>query len=136
MSGSQDSLHDGTVTFLPHRLNRQPVVVRGLTADELWVCVGLSATVGLMLGIPLAWLASTLAMVPTLIVAAIGMGVFVGGGALRRHKRGRPDTWLYRQLQWRIATRHPLMAAWVGGHVLISRSGFWTIRRGMHGGAR
>jgi len=24
----------------------------------------------------------------------------------------------------------------VGGHVLISRSGFWTIRRGMHGGAR
>lgn len=49
MSGSQDSLHDGTVTFLPHRLNRQPVVVRGLTADELWVCVGLSATVGLCL---------------------------------------------------------------------------------------
>jgi hypothetical protein len=55
--------------------------------------------------------------------------VFIGGGILRRLKRGRPDTWLYRQLQWRIATRHPLMAGWVGGHVLISRSGFWSTRR-------
>jgi conjugative transfer region protein (TIGR03750 family) len=46
-------------------------------------------------------------MVPTLIVAGIGIGVFVGGGLLRRWKRGRPDTWLYRQLQWRsrCATR-------------------------------
>ena len=129
MSGSQDSLHDGTVTFLPHRLNRQPVVVRGLTADELWVCVGLSATVGLMLGIPLAWRASTLAMVPTLIVAAIGMGVFVGGGALRRHKRGRPDTWLYRHLQWWIALRHPAFAPYTGGRSLVTRSGCWTARR-------
>lgn len=33
---------DTLVTFLPHRLNRQPVVVRGLTADELWICAGLS----------------------------------------------------------------------------------------------
>jgi len=39
--------------------------------------VGLSATVGLGgLAFRLAWLASTLAMVRTLIVAAIGMGVF------------------------------------------------------------
>ncbi len=30
-----ESRPDGTVTFLPHRLNRQPVVVRGLAADEL-----------------------------------------------------------------------------------------------------
>ncbi|WP_143496144.1 DUF3487 family protein, partial [Pseudomonas aeruginosa] len=50
--------------------------------------------------------------------------------------RGRPDTWLYRQLQWRIATRYPLVAGWVGGHVLISRSGFWTTRRSAARGAR
>ena len=64
------------------------------------------------------------------------VGVFIGGGILRRLKRGRPDTWLYRQLQWRIATRHPLMAGWVGGHVLISRSGFWSTRRSVARGAR
>ena len=54
-------------------------------------------------------------MVPTLIVAGIALGVFVGGGFLRAQKRGRPDTWLYRQLQWRLALRNPALAALLGG---------------------
>ena len=129
MSEHQHIRADGTVTFLPHRLNRHPVVVRGLTADELWVCCGLSGAAGLLVGAPLSWVFRTIAIAPTFIVVGVALGVFVGGGILRRLKRGRPDTWLYRQLQWRIATRHPLMAGWVGGHVLISRSGFWTTCR-------
>lgn len=56
-------------------------------------------------------------------------GVFVGGGALRRHKRGRPDTWLYRHLQWWIALRHPAFAPYTGGRSLVTRSGCWTARR-------
>jgi conjugative transfer region protein (TIGR03750 family) len=120
---------DGTLTFLPHRLNRHPVVVRGLTADELWICCGLSAAFGLAVGLPLAWLSSTIALVPTCIMAAITLGIFVGGGLLRRQKRGRPDTWLYRQLQWWLASRYPLLAGWVGGTALITRSGVWTVRR-------
>jgi len=120
---------DGTVTFLPHRLNRQPVVVRGLTADELWICCGLSGAGGLLFGLPLVWLLSTIALIPTLIVLGIVAGIFVGGGMLRRQKRGRPDTWLYRQLQWAITTRYPLLAGWIGGHGLIARAGFWTVRR-------
>jgi len=71
---------DGTVTFLPRRLNRQPVVVRGLTADELWICCGLSGAGGLLVGLPLAWLLSTIALIPTLIVLGIVAGIFVGGG--------------------------------------------------------
>jgi conjugative transfer region protein (TIGR03750 family) len=130
MAGTPDFHEDGTVSFLPHRLNRQPVVVRGLTADELWICVGLSALAGLLLGIPLTWLASTLALMPTVIVAAVAFGVFVGGSALRRRKRGRPDTWLYRQLQWHIALGHPLLSPWIGGDSLVTRSGHWTTRRG------
>ncbi|HNR82283.1 conjugative transfer region protein, TIGR03750 family [Dyella jiangningensis] len=129
----QDAAHggprDGLVSFLPHRLNRDPVVVRGLTADELWVCAGLSAAAGFMAGLPLAWLTRSIAMVPTLIVLGIGVGVFVGGGLLRRYKRGRPDTWLYRQLQWRLALRYPALAAHVGGGQLITRSGWWSTRR-------
>lgn len=120
---------DGTVSFLPHRLNRHPVVVRGLTADELWICCGLSGAVGLFAGIPLSWLLSTIAIAPTLVVLSITFGVFIGGSILRRKKRGRPDTWLYRQLQWQIALPHPLLAAWVGGHRLIYRSGYWSVRR-------
>jgi conjugative transfer region protein (TIGR03750 family) len=62
--------------------------------------------------------------------------VFVGGGLLRRHKRGRPDTWLYRQLQWRLAVRHPLVADWLGGQGLITRSGYWATRRSLGRGPR
>ena len=118
------------VTFLPHRLNRQPVVVRGLTADELWITVTLAATLGLAIGMPLAWLTRSLAVAPTLIAVSIACGVFVGGGVLRRHKRGRPDTWLYRQIQWRVRRRLPALSRYVGGSELIGRSGYWTTRRG------
>lgn len=129
MAASSDTPHDGLVTFLPHRLNRQPVVVRGLTADELWICAGLSAVAGFVVGVPLAWATHSIAMVPTVVVAGVALGVFAGGGFLRRQKRGRPDTWLYRQLQWRLALRYPLIASWLGEHGLITRSGRWTTRR-------
>ena len=129
MPSATESPREGLVTFLPHRLNRQPVVVRGLTADELWICAGLSAVAGFLVGVPLAWLTHNIAMVPTLIVVGIGIGVFAGGGFLRRQKRGRPDTWLYRQLQWRLALRYPVLATHFGGQQLITRSGWWSTRR-------
>ncbi|UXS00114.1 TIGR03750 family conjugal transfer protein [Agrobacterium tumefaciens] len=129
MPEHQDVRPDGTVAFLPHRLNRHPVVVRGLTADELWVCAGLSGAAGLSVGIPLAIVFSMIAIAPTAIVLGIAAGVFAGGGMLRRQKRGRPDTWLYRQIQWWIARRHPGIAQFVGGRDLVTRSGYWTTRR-------
>jgi len=135
MATPAETTRDALVTFLPHRLNRQPVVVRGLTADELWICAGLSAAAGLVLGVPLAWLTRSIAMVPTLIVAGIALGVFVGGGFLRSQKRGRPDTWLYRQLQWRLTLRYPALAAHLGGCRLITRTGQWSTRRTADRGA-
>ncbi|CCG36508.1 putative uncharacterized protein [Xanthomonas citri pv. mangiferaeindicae LMG 941] len=125
----QDIRPDGTVAFLPHRLNRHPVVVRGLTADELWICAGLSAVAGLLTGIPLAFALSAFAVAPTAIVLAIALGVFAGGGMLRRLKRGRPDTWLYRQIQWWVAVHQPSLAHFIGGRTLVTRSGFWATRR-------
>ena len=135
MATPAETARDALVTFLPHRLNRQPVVVRGLTADELWICAGLSAAAGLVLGVPLAWLTRSIAMVPTLIVAGIALGVFVGGGFLRSQKRGRPNTWLYRQLQWRLTLRYPVLAAHLGGRRLITRAGWWSTRRTADRGA-
>ena len=119
-------------SFLPHRLNRHPVVVRGLTADELWICCGLS-------GAAACWSARRCPGCSAPLPSRRPSLSWAWPGRvhrrrhLRRLKRGRPDTWLYRQLQWRIAARHPLMAGWVGGHVLISRSGFWTTRRAARG---
>lgn len=120
---------DGAVTFLPHRLNRQPIVVRGLTVDELWICAGLSAAIGLVVGLLLAWLAGTIAVLPTMIVTGVAAGVFVGGGFLRRQKRGRSETWLHRSLQWRLAVRYPSLGVHVGTRSLVTRSGYWTTRR-------
>jgi len=117
------------VTFLPHRLNRQPVIVRGLTADELWITTGVSATCGLAVGLLFASLTNQWAIVPTAIVLCVGAGIFLGGGVLRRQKRGRPETWLYRQLQWWVRRRVPALSAYVGGSELITRSGYWTTRR-------
>ncbi|WP_080675455.1 TIGR03750 family conjugal transfer protein [Pseudomonas kilonensis] len=129
METLHQSASDGTIIFLPHRLNRQPVVVRGLTADELWICTGLSATAGITWGIPAAWLASSIAVVPTVIVLTISAGLFIGGGLLRRQKRGRPETWLYRQIQWWLANRCPELSRRFT-YELITRSGVWTTRRG------
>lgn len=129
MTGQGTARREVTVTFLPHRLNRQPVIVRGLTANELWITVGLSAACGLILGIAIAFLTHSVPMVPTLIAACIALGVFIGGGILRRHKRGRPDTWIYRQLQWRVIQRVPALGAYLGANDLITRSGYWTTRR-------
>lgn len=129
MAELPDTRGDGTVGFLPHRLNRHPVVVRGLTADELWVCSGLSGTAGLIVGTPLSFLFGSIAVAPTAIVLGIAAGIFVGGGVLRRRKRGRPDVWLYRQLQWRIALNYAVLAPLAGADVLITRSGWWTTRR-------
>lgn len=63
-----ESRPDGTVAFLPHRLNRQPVVV------------------------------------------GIALGVFVGGAVMRRQKRNRLETWLYRQVQWWVSRQLPALA--------------------------
>lgn len=134
MPSHQESGRDGLVAFLPHRLNRQPIVVRGLTADELWVCAGLSAAAGLVVGLVLAWLLNSIAMAPTVIVAAIACGVYFGGGRLRSKKRGRPDTWLYRYIQWRVTVRLPSLGIHIGGRELVTRSGFWSTRRSGIGG--
>jgi conjugative transfer region protein (TIGR03750 family) len=129
VTSGMEARRESTVSFLPHRLNRQPVIVRGLTADELWFCVGASALLGLGLGIMLAVWFGSLALAPTCVVACVAAGLFFGGGLLRRHKRGRPDTWLYRHIQWWTRRHAPFACGLVGGRDLIVRSGFWSTRR-------
>jgi len=90
MSEHQHVRADGTVTFLPHRLNRHTVVVRGLTADELWIFHGLSAAPACW-SAHLCWVFGTIALAPTFVVLGVALGVFMGG-ILCRLKRGRPDT--------------------------------------------
>lgn len=122
-------LEDGTINFLPNRLNHQPIVVRGLTADELWITVGITGVAGLFIGIAVALFTGQIGMAPTTVLVSIAIGIFAGGGMLRRKKRGRPDTWLYRQIQWTAAYHYPTIGALLGGANLIRRSGWWEVKR-------
>lgn len=126
---SDHLLPDGTLLFLPSRLNRQPVIVLGLTADEMWVTVVAGAVIGAGLGVGIAVLFKSLALAPTTLVLCTALGLLVGGKLLRRHKRGKPETWLYRYLQYTLVTRWPVLTAWVGGADLVRRSGRWSTRR-------
>jgi len=129
MTEPLEQLPDGTLRFLPTRLNRQPVIVLGMTADELWLSVGISALIGLVIGIGLAIVTKSIAMTPTTMVVAVASGIIFGGKFLRRLKRGKPQTWLYREMRWQVSTRWPALKDWAGGSDLLTRSGVWTTRR-------
>lgn len=120
---------DGTVTFLPNRLNRQPTIVRGLTADEMWITASVTGVVGLLLGIGVALTTGQIGMAPTTVLVCMTLGIFGGGSIVRRKKRGRPETWLYRQAQWYLVRHYPILGRCLGGRHLINRSGGWEVRR-------
>ena len=116
---------DGTLMFLPGRLNSQPVIMGGLTADEMWTTLVLSIAAGLVVGIS----AALLTQIWALIIAGAMLGAVLGLGiasrVLRRMKRGRPDTWVYRQMQLALARHIPV---WSNAR-LITRTGAWTCHR-------
>lgn len=118
-------LDDGTLVFLPGRLNSQPVIMGGLTADEMWTTLVLSIAAGLVVGIS----AALLTQIWALIIAGAMLGAVLGLGiasrVLRRMKRGRPDTWVYRQMQLALARHIPV---WSNAR-LITRTGAWTCHR-------
>ena len=93
MNDAIERLADGTLVFLPERLNRDPAVLRGLTNDEMWVALGAGALVGLVLGVPLAIATASIAVAPTSMIASMALVLFAGGTLLRRAKRARPETW-------------------------------------------
>ncbi|MBI6855541.1 TIGR03750 family conjugal transfer protein [Pseudomonas cichorii] len=125
MSDQQDQFEDGTLRFLPNRLNTQPVVIGGLTADEMWLTIFGCASGGFFVGIPVAFF--TTPAIPVIFALAGGTGgLLVAARILRRWKRGRPETWLYRQAQWLIAQHGPSAA---NSGKLVIRSGAWTSKR-------
>ncbi|QHB28870.1 hypothetical protein TCK1_3524 [Pseudomonas monteilii] len=124
MFDAPTTLPDGTLTFLPERLNRDPAVLRGLTNDEMWVALIVGAVLGLILGGPLAVATVSIATLPTCMLLCMALVLLGGGKLLRQVKRARPETWLYRRLQWQLAVH------WgIGTHTLILHSGPWTVRR-------
>ncbi len=111
------------VTYIPERLNEQPVVVLGLTDAELRA----AALAALAVFVPLGSVAGA-----AFGQLAVGMGggavcaigaVYVAGKVLRRVKRGRPTGY-----------HADLARAWledhgIGGDSMLRRSGVWEAAR-------
>jgi len=121
-----ESNGEGTVLFLPERLNRHPVVIRGLTSNEVLLAGSLGALAGIPLGFVLWLVTGKMPLLPTstLLVGPF-ITLFFGAAVLRRLKRGKPETWVYRLLHFKLRQRFNL----VFGQTLTTRSGYWTIRR-------
>jgi len=117
---------EGTVLFVPERLNRDPIVIRGLTSDEVLLAGGGGVVLGIPVGLVLWLVTGQMPLLPTSMVL-IGpfVTLFFGGSGLRRLKRGKPETWVYRLLHWTLRQRFGLAF----GQALTTRSGHWTIRR-------
>lgn len=117
---------DQTVRFLPDRLSRDPVVLRGMTNDEMFIVAGLGIGLGGFLGV-VVWLITGDLAIGVSIMALLSIIVFfVASGILQRAKRNRPATWFHRNLQWQIAAKTGLS---FGSRVNL-RSGVWSARRG------
>lgn len=114
---------DETIQFLPERLNRQPVVFRGMTISELLVVFGVGFVVGLLLGIVATVLIGDWALIPTCALGFAFLFTFKGGNVIARLKRGKPDTWLPRYLEQRFKTNRLLIDK-------TDNRKYWSIRRG------
>ncbi|KAE9541355.1 TIGR03750 family conjugal transfer protein [Ursidibacter maritimus] len=108
-----------TITFIPERLNRRPAVFRGMTFFELVLVMFIGAALGALLGLlvillfPVDWYAIPMGML------AIGyLAMRFGGAYISRLKRGKPDTWLDRFVEFKT---HPSK--------FITTSHYWSIKR-------
>lgn len=111
-----------TIEFLPNRLNRPPVVFRGMTGGEVALMALVGAAIGAVPGIVSAMYLG-IPMVPTGCAISTAAALWFGGAVLRRLRRGRPDTWLYRKIQWDLARRG------LNGAGLITESAVFRTRR-------
>lgn len=112
-----------TIEFLPDRLNREPVVFRGMTTTELFIALVAGFGGGLLAGIFPAMLLSIWALIPTGALVGAALAILISGKYLARMKRGRPDSWLYRAMGAALARKG------FGDPRLVQVSAIWVIRR-------
>jgi conjugative transfer region protein (TIGR03750 family) len=111
-----------TIEFMPDRLNAEPVVFRGFTTPELGITTLLSVLCGLIIAIPimpfLGWVA-----LPTVSLLMPLITIILGGRLLARFKRGKPENYLYRRIEWFLSS------CGLGGNRLICCSQVLSLRR-------
>ncbi|HAB4051484.1 TPA_asm: TIGR03750 family conjugal transfer protein [Salmonella enterica subsp. diarizonae] len=112
-----------TIPFLPERLNREPAVFRGLTVSELLIALLVGLATGAIAGTIPAILWRNWSLIPSNSVPGGALAILCGGRWLARLKRGRPEGWLYRALELKLA------CVGIGAQRFILHDGVWAIRR-------
>ncbi|QIA76788.1 TIGR03750 family conjugal transfer protein [Rodentibacter caecimuris] len=91
-----------TITFLPERINRSPTVFRGMTMTEIFVVAGIGAVVGVVIGLLVVLLFGLGLYIIPLVALLLGwVSIRFGGGYIARLKRGKPDAWFERYIQFK-----------------------------------
>ncbi|EPC8060012.1 TIGR03750 family conjugal transfer protein [Yersinia enterocolitica] len=112
-----------TIPFLPERLNREPAVFRGLTVSELFIALLSGLAIGALTGIIPALLWHNWSIIPGCALPGGALAILCGGRWLARLKRGRPESWLYRALELKLARFG------IGAQRFVLLDGVWAIRR-------
>lgn len=112
-----------TIIFLPDRLNREPVVWRGLTTSELFLALALGLGGGCISGILLALLSGYWPLIPGSALAGAALLIQGGGWILARAKCGKPDNWLSQAILAWLEHHH------LRGRQLVQHSTVWVVRR-------
>lgn len=114
----KEHLSSETVAFIPERLNKQPAVYRGMTISELFIVATLGVVLGMFVGIITMLFYPNWIMIPTCMVIVGFLGIRFGGFYISRLKRGKPDTWLERFVEFK---RSPSR--------FITSENYWSIKR-------
>ncbi|WP_185265973.1 TIGR03750 family conjugal transfer protein [Halopseudomonas xiamenensis] len=113
-----------TISWVPKRLNAAPVVFRGMTGKEVATLTLAGLGVFTPVGIVAALIMGVIAMAPTVAFLGAGLTLFFGGTIMRRLRRGRPTSLMYRQLQFYLACK-----GFSSAEKLITQTARYSIRR-------
>ncbi|MCO6550692.1 MULTISPECIES: TIGR03750 family conjugal transfer protein [unclassified Gilliamella] len=91
-------MKENDIDMLPDRLNRMPVVYKGMTVREISLMVGVGAIIGGLFGIILFILFGRWVLIPSAIVFMPLPTLFFGGNKITKLKRGKPETWFARSI--------------------------------------
>ena len=112
-----------TIPFLPDRLNREPVVWRGLTTRELFLALAKRSWWWLHIRHSAGPAHRLLAVDPRFGAGRRGVADSGRWAHPAHAKRGKPDSWLPQAILARLERHH------LRGAQLVQHSTVWVVRR-------
>ncbi|MDP8189071.1 TIGR03750 family conjugal transfer protein [Pasteurella skyensis] len=95
--------HQTTISFIPDRLNRAPIVTRGMTMSELILAIITGVAIGVIFGVLVMFITGLdWYCIPASMLLFGWLATKLGGFYISRLKRGKPDSWLARFVDFKL----------------------------------